>query len=126
LRVARGPVRLLVDDRVDADRGLAGLAVADDELTLAASDRRHGVDALDAGLERLLDLLPLHHRRRLQLQHALGLGLDVAEPVDGPPGRVDDAPEEVVPDRHREDAAGPADLLALLDVRVVAEDDGAD
>ena len=29
---------LLVEDRVDADRGLAGLAVADDELALAAPD----------------------------------------------------------------------------------------
>jgi len=30
---------------------LPGLAVADDELALAAADRDHGVDGLDAGLE---------------------------------------------------------------------------
>ena len=46
---------LLVDDGVEADRGLAGLAVADDQLTLAAADRDHGVDRLDAGLERHVD-----------------------------------------------------------------------
>jgi hypothetical protein len=45
---------LLVDDRVDRDGGLAGLAVADDELALAAADRDHGVDGLDAGLHRLV------------------------------------------------------------------------
>ena len=39
--------------------GLAGLAVADDELTLAAADGDHGVDGLDAGLQRLLDGLAL-------------------------------------------------------------------
>ena len=40
LRVAGLPVGLLVDDRVEADGGLAGLAVADDQLALAAADRR--------------------------------------------------------------------------------------
>ena len=44
---------LLVDDRVERDGGLAGLAVADDQLALAAADRDHGVDALMPGLERL-------------------------------------------------------------------------
>ena len=40
--------RLLVDDGVDGDGGLAGLAVADDQLALAAADGDHGVDGLDA------------------------------------------------------------------------------
>ncbi len=39
---------LLVEDRVDGDGGLARLAVADDQLALAAADRGHGVDRLDA------------------------------------------------------------------------------
>ena len=40
LRVAGLPVVPLVDDRVQRDRGLAGLPVADDQLALAAADRR--------------------------------------------------------------------------------------
>ena len=47
----------LVDDRVDRDRGLAGLPVTDDQLALATADRRHRVDRLDAGLQRLLHRL---------------------------------------------------------------------
>ncbi len=43
----------LVDDGVDGNSGLTGLAVADDELTLTAADRHHGVDSQDAGLHRL-------------------------------------------------------------------------
>ena len=82
LRVAGLPVLLLVDDRVDADGGLAGLAVADDELALAAPDRRHRVDGLDAGLQRLADALALHHGGGLQLEDAPLLRLDVAEAVD--------------------------------------------
>ena len=117
---------LLVDDRVDRDRGLAGLPVADDELALAAADRRHGVDRLDARHQRLLDALPLDDRRRLQLQGAARLGLDVAEAVDRVAERVDDPAEEAVADRDREDLAGAADLLALLDAAELAEDDDAD
>ena len=63
----------VVDDRVDRDRGLAGLAVADDQLALAAADGGHRVDRLDAGLHRLLDRLALHDARRLELGRA-GLG----------------------------------------------------
>ena len=34
--------RALIDDRVDGDGGLAGLAVADDQFALAAADRESG------------------------------------------------------------------------------------
>ncbi len=61
LRVARGEADLvdlrLVDDRVDGDGRLAGAAVADDQLALAAADRDHGVDRHDAGEDRLGDRL---------------------------------------------------------------------
>ena len=46
---------LLVDDRVEGDGGLARLAVADDQLALAAADRDQRVDRLDAGLDRRVD-----------------------------------------------------------------------
>ena len=83
LRVAGLPGRLLVDDRVDRDGGLAGLAVADDQLPLTPADRDHGVDGLDAGLQRLADLLAIHHARGLELQRTplVDVG-DVAETVD--------------------------------------------
>jgi hypothetical protein len=58
------PETLLVDDRVDRDRGLAGLAVADDQLALAAADRDHRVDRLDAGLQRLVHRLAVRDARR--------------------------------------------------------------
>jgi hypothetical protein len=54
---AEDALALLVDDRVERDGGLARLTVADDELALAAADRDHRVDGLDARLQRLLDRL---------------------------------------------------------------------
>ena len=126
LRVAGLPVRLLVDDRVDRDRRLAGLAVADDQLALAAADGDHRVDGLDAGLQRLLDALALHHARGLQLERAALGGLDGAEAVDRLAQRVDHAAEVVVADGDGEDLAGAADLHALLDALEVTEHDDAD
>ena len=54
----------LVDDRVDANGGLAGLAVADDQLALAATDGNHRVDGLEAGLQWLFDGLAFDHAGR--------------------------------------------------------------
>ena len=61
---------LLVQDRVDRDGGLAGLAVADDELTLTPTDRRHRVDGLDAGLQRLVHGLATGDAGRLHFEPA--------------------------------------------------------
>src|SRR5690606_36832029 len=72
----------LVQDRVDRHRGLAGLAVADDELALAPADRRHGVDGLDARLQRLVHGLAGHDAGRLDLEAADGRRRDRTLAVD--------------------------------------------
>jgi hypothetical protein len=85
---------LLVDDRVDADGGLARLAVADDQLALPASDGDHGVDGLEARLERLLHGAPVHDARRIALDIAELLGFDRSLAVDGLPEGIHHAPDE--------------------------------
>src|SRR5207237_944842 len=79
------------EDRVDRDRRLARLTVADDELALAATDVRHRVDRLDSGLERLLHRLPVDDAGRLELERARLVGLDRPAAVERVPERVDDA-----------------------------------
>ncbi len=105
---------------------LAGLAVADDQLALAAADGGHRVDRLDAGQQRLADLLALDHRGRLQLQRAAALAGDLALAVDRVAQRVDDPAQVAVADRHGEDLAGAPDVLALFDLGGVTQDDHAD
>ena len=126
LGVAGLPVLTLVEDGVDTHRGLAGLAVTDDQLTLAATDGRLRVDRLDAGLQRLTHTLALHHRGRLQLESTPLVGLDVAAAVDRLAQRVDHAAQEGVADRYREHLAGALDLLTLFDLLEVTEDHRAD
>ncbi len=117
---------LVVDDRVDADRRLAGLAVADDQLALATTDVGHRVDGLDAGHHRLLDRLTGDHARGLELGRPGGLRVDVALAVQRLAQRVDDPPQQRIADRHLEKAPGALDLVALLDLVPLAEEHRAD
>ena len=112
---AENALALLVDDRVDRDGGLAGLAVADDELALAAADRDHRVDGLDARLQRLFDRLAADDAGRLDLDAAAVRRLDRALAVDRLAERVDDAADDGLADRHVHDAAGALDGVALFD-----------
>jgi hypothetical protein len=115
------PGGLLVDDRVDRERGLAGLAVADDELALAATDRHHRVDRLVAGLHRLADRFAVDDARGHALDGRRARGVDRTLAIDRPAKRIDHAAEELAAHGHLEDAAGGLDLIALAQVLVVAE-----
>ncbi len=117
---------LVVDDRVDRDRRLAGLAVADDQLALAAADRDHRVDGLEAGLHRLLDRLALDDARGLELGGTRLGRVDLALAVERRAERGDDAAEHRVADRDLEQAARALDRVALGDVLPGAEQHGAD
>ncbi len=105
---------------------LPGGAVADDELALAAADRGHRVDRLEARVHRLLHGLAADHARGLELEWAALCRLDRAEPVERVPERVDDAAEQAGPDRNAHDLAGAADRLSLLHVLPLAEERDAD
>ena len=117
---------LLVDEGVERDGGLAGLAVADDELALAAADRDERVERLEAGLDRLVHRLARDDARRLHLDAApLGV-FDWAFAIDRIAERVDDPAEQALADWNVDDGAGPLDGRAFGDLGVRAEDDDAD
>ena len=116
----------LVDDRVDRDRRLARLAVADDQLALAAADGDHAVDGLDAGLQRHLDGLAPGNAGGDDFERAAKLGLDRAAAVERAAQRIHHPADERLADGHAEQPAGGADLLALHHVEEVAQHHGAD
>ena len=126
LLVTRGVERLLVEDGVKRDGGLAGLAVADDQLALAASDRDQGVDRLQSGRHRFVHRFARNDARRFDVDARPVIGLDRALAVDRLAERVDDAAEQALANRHLDDGAGALDGLAFLDLAVGAEDDDAD
>jgi len=116
----------LVEDRVDRHRGFAGLAVADDEFALTATDRGHRVDGLDAGLQRLVHGLATHDARRLHFHSAQLSADDFALAVDRHAECIDHAAEHRVADGHRQDAAGRLHGLLFFDAVGITEHDDAD
>src|SRR4029079_3491286 len=80
--VVAGVDGLLVDDGVDGDGGFSGLAVADDQLALAAPDGHERVERLESGLDGLVDRLARDDAGRLDLDAAALGGLDRTLAVD--------------------------------------------
>ena len=107
---------------------LAGLAVADDQLALAAADRDHGVDRLDAGLDRRVHGRAQHHARGDALDGPRRPSPSGSGPLPsiGSPSGLTTRPISSGPDRHRGDAAGAADLVAFLDLGIRPDDHDAD
>ena len=116
----------LIDDGVDCHGGLARLPIADDELALTTADGHHGVDRLEAGLQRLAHRLPIDDARRNALDRHEGLRRDRTLAVDRLPQRIHDAAEQLFADGHRDDAPGALHDVAFLDFRVLAEQHRAD
>src|SRR5581483_2582254 len=117
---------LLVNDRVERDRRLPGLAVANDQLTLTAADRDHRVNRLDASLHGCVDRFAINHAGCDALQGPRLRGGDRALAVDRLTKRVHHSTDQGVADRDLHNAPGASYLVALGDLEVVAEHDGAD
>ena len=120
------PLPLLVQDGVDGHGGLARLTVTDDELSLPSPDGGHGVDGLDACLERLLHRLPTNDAGCLDL-HAAGLRRGQrALAVDRLAECVHHATEHAIAAWHGQDSSGDTDNLLLFESLDRAEDHGTD
>src|SRR5262249_32762660 len=83
------------------------------------------VDGFDARLQRLLHRLAIDHTGREALDRIVDLGFDRALAVYGLAQRVHYATDHRFAGRDGHDAAGPADLVAFLNARVIAEQHGA-
>ena len=115
VRIAALVGGLLVQDGVNADRRLTGLAVANDEFALAATNRNHRVHGLDPRLQGFGDRLAVHNARGIHFDERLAFGGDGAEPVQRLTQRVHHAAEHGFAHGHFHDAAGAAHFLAFLD-----------
>ena len=119
--ITRFPVGFLVKNGVQADSSLTSLAVANDQLTLTATDGGHGVDSLNTGLQWFTHGLALQHRRCLQLQHTVFFFFNCTQAVNGLAQGVNDAAEECISDRYGKDLAGPLYFVALFKSLVVTQ-----
>merc|ERR1712226_1484382 len=103
----------LVQHGVEGDGGFSGLTIANDQLTLTATNGHQGVNGLKSGLHWLVDGFTGNDTRRLKIDLSA-------------PGGVDGAAEETGSDWHIDDGTGSLDGVSLLDQTIVSEDDDTD
>src|ERR1700722_10056301 len=111
----------LVDDRIQRNGRLTGLTIAEYQFALTAPDRDQRIDDLQTRLQRFRDRRALHDRWRRTLDRQAFPGSHGPLAVKRPPQRIDDAPEQCIPDRHVHDAPGALDFIARLQLPVVAQ-----
>ena len=112
---------LLVDDRVDGDGGFAGLAVTDDQLALSAADGDHRVDRFQPGLDGFSDRAAVDHTGCQALDGEMRFGFDWSLAIHRAAQCVDDAADQVLADRHGNNAAGAADFVAFLEFLIFTQ-----
>src|SRR5688572_659118 len=112
---------LLVDDRVDRDGGLAGLAVADYKLTLATADRDHGVDRLETGLKRLFHRLAIDDTGSNSFDRIIDVGDDLTLAIDRITESVDHTADHRIAHGDAHDPLRAFHFVAFFDLLKVAE-----
>merc|ERR1711943_33184 len=116
----------LVQDRVDRDGVLAGLAVTNDQLALTTAYRDHRVDGGDAGLHRLMHRLALDDAGRHGFDQARLAGGDFALAVDGAAQGVHHPAQHGFTHGHSSDFAGGLHRAAFLNAVALTHQHRAD
>src|SRR3546814_10891871 len=113
------------DDGIDGYSGFTGLAVANDKFALATADRHHGIDSLDACLQRLGHRFTCNDAGRHFFDDVGRLGVDGTLDVDGRAQRVDYASAQFGANRHFKNATGGFDRVAFGHAGVIAQNNRA-
>ena len=116
----------MVQDGIYCDRRLTGLSVADNQLPLPASDREHGVNRQNTGLERLLDRLTVNNARRFLLDRAVIVRRNLSLAVDRRSQCIYNSSKIGISDWNTRLLLRACDLCALFDASVFSENDTAD
>ena len=123
---ANNVAALLIDDGVENHRGLAGLAVANDQFALAAPDGNHAVNRLYARLQRLAHRLAVQHARRNAFEGIALLRGNRAFAVQRLSQRIHHASHQCVAHGHGHDRVRALHDVAFLQLRRFTEKHHAD
>ena len=117
---------LLVDNGINGNGGLAGLAITNDQLTLTTANRNQGIDGLKSGRHGLVHGLSRDNSGGLHLRTRAELGHDGALAVDGLTETVDHAAKKLRADGDIHDSTGSLDGVTLKNGSIITEDHNTD
>ena len=115
----------LVEDRVNRNGGLTRLAVAEDQLALAAPNGNECIDDFEARLERHGDGCAVHDGRGGAFDGQALAGGQRPVAIERPTERVDDAPQQSIAHGHVHDPARALDFISRVEMPVFAEQNDA-
>ena len=115
----------MIDNCINGKSGFTGLSVADNKLTLAASDRNKAVDCLITGLERSINGFSFNNTVSLLLHLTVFLRRYGAFAVYGLTQSIDNSANHRFAYRNGNNLSGTANLVALDDIAVIAEENAA-
>src|SRR5262249_4514385 len=117
---------LRIYDRIDRNRSLTGLTIADYQLSLSAPDGHHRIDGLQPGHHRFANRLAIHDARRDALKRTvLSTRVDRTTPVKFSTERIHYAPDQLVAAWNRHDSLCSPYLVAFLDLLVSTKQHGS-
>ena len=126
-RIALEIALALVDYGVQGYGRLAGLPVADNELSLAASNGNHGVYCLEACLQGLMHRLTEYHSGSLAFQrHAYSLALHLAQTIERGAYRIHYASHQAFSDIDSCNTPKPSDPHVFFHLVGGAQQDCSD
>ena len=117
---------LLVQNCVHSDGRFAGLTVADDQLSLSPSDRKHRVNGKDSCLQRNVYGFSVDDSRRFSLNREIRVSPDRSVTINGSAQRIDHAPDQSVPDRYSGTLAASNDFGAFDQPVITSQQHTAD
>ena len=113
---------LLVQDGVNGNRGLTGLTVADDQLTLATPNGEPRVNGQNTGCHRGI----YHNGGCRFFNRAVVIGLDLALTVDRLAQSVDNTANKALAYRHAGTLMGTHSGRTLVDLAILTKQDATD
>jgi len=117
---------LLVEDRVCGDRRLSCLTVSDNQLTLSAPDREHGIDRKDSRLKRYGNRFSVYDRRSRILDRPVFLSLDLTLAVDRRAKGIDNTSDISLACRNTCALSGTEHPCTFPDLTVIPEQNTSD
>ena len=86
---------LLVKHGIEGNSGLSGLAITNDQLALTTSDRNHGINGLESGLDGLVDGVTWENTWSLKLGTTLLLGVEWSLSINWVSESINDTAEKL-------------------------------
>ena len=116
----------LVDDGVRRNSGFTCLTIANDQLALAAANRNHAVNGLDARLKRHTDALTFNDARCRAFNRSGMAGLNFAFSIHALSKCVDDAANQLFANRNGNNAPRATNDAAFVQAHIATQNNNGD